>query len=106
MPRKAAATEKENQVDFSVPSSSTSAKKDRKFVTALGRGIEILQCFTPSEPELGTVEIASMVKLPQPTVWRLCYTLVSKGLLTFSPLNKKLRLGVPVLGLGYAVIAN
>jgi DNA-binding IclR family transcriptional regulator len=47
-----------------------------------------------------------MVNLPQPTVWRLCYTLMKKGLLTYSPLTKRLRLGVPVLGLGYAVVAS
>lgn len=106
MPKKSAAAVKEKETNLSFGSFSTANRKDRKFVTALGRGIEILQCFTPSEPELGTAEIASMVKLPQPTVWRLCYTLACKGLLTFSPHNKKLRLGVPVLGLGYAVIAN
>jgi DNA-binding IclR family transcriptional regulator len=106
MNRKSLAARKRKSNDSLIFSPGAGNAKDRKFVTALGRGIEILQCFTPSEPELGTVEIASMVKLPQPTVWRLCYTLMKKGLLTFSPLNKKLRLGVPVLGLGYAVVAS
>ena len=107
MNRKPAPAAKRKSADsLTFPITRSDGKKDPKFVTALGRGIEILQCFTPSEPELGTVEIASMVKLPQPTVWRLCYTLMRKGLLTFSPLNKKLSLGVPVLGLGYAVIAS
>ncbi|MGB9067108.1 MAG: IclR family transcriptional regulator [Candidatus Acidiferrales bacterium] len=86
--------------------STRAGAKDRQYVTALARGIEILQCFSPSEPELGTVEIAAKVRLPQPTVWRLCYTLMKKGILTYSALTKKLRLGVPVLGLGYAVVAS
>jgi DNA-binding IclR family transcriptional regulator len=88
------------------PPSKRAGPKDRQYVTALARGIEILQCFSPSEPELGTVEIAAKVGLPQPTVWRLCYTLMKKGMLTYTPLNKKLRLGIPVLGLGYAVVAS
>ena len=83
-----------------------SGAKDRQFVTALARGLEILQCFSPSKPELGTAEIAEMVHLPQPTVWRLSYTMMKRGFLVYSPQQKKLRLGVPVLGLGYAVAAS
>jgi DNA-binding IclR family transcriptional regulator len=83
-----------------------SGAKDRQFVTALARGLEILQCFSPSKPELGTAEIAEMIHLPQPTVWRLSYTMMKRGFLVYSPQQKKLRLGVPVLGLGYAVAAS
>lgn len=83
-----------------------SGAKDRQFVTALARGLEILQCFSPSRPELGTAEIAEMIHLPQPTVWRLSYTMMKRGFLVYSPQQKKLRLGVPVLGLGYAVAAS
>lgn len=83
-----------------------SGVKDRQFVTALARGLEILQCFSPSRPELGTAEIAEMIDLPQPTVWRLSYTMMKRGFLVYSPQQKKLRLGVPVLGLGYAVAAS
>ncbi len=31
---------------------------DRKFVTALARGLEVLRCFTPTEGQLGNGEIA------------------------------------------------
>jgi DNA-binding IclR family transcriptional regulator len=81
-------------------------KKDRQFVTALARGLHVLKCFSPSSPELGTAEIARMVKLPQPTVWRLCHTLVRMDYLTTVPGHDKLRLGLPVLGLGYTVLAG
>lgn len=80
--------------------------KDRQFVTALARGLDILRCFTPSRQELGTAEIGKMIHLPQPTVWRLCHTLIECGFLTWSEHTKKLRLGMPVLGLGYAVLAG
>jgi DNA-binding IclR family transcriptional regulator len=93
-----------------MPRPSTNSRsaeaKDRQFVTALARGLEILQCFSPAKPELGTAEIAGMINLPQPTVWRLSYTMMKRGFLVYSPQQKKLRLGVPVLGLGYAVAAS
>src|SRR5262245_65156639 len=83
-----------------------SRKSDRQFVTALGRGLEILQCFTPATPELGTSQLARMTGLPQPTVWRLCHTMTELGFLVQAPDKDRLRLGLPVLTLGYAVLAR
>jgi DNA-binding IclR family transcriptional regulator len=79
---------------------------DRQFVTALGRGLDILQCFTPATPELGTSQLARMTGLPQPTVWRLCHTMSELGFLVQAPDQDRLRLGLPVLTLGYAVLAS
>ncbi len=73
---------------------------DRQFVTALGRGLAVLRCFDATHPQLGTTEIAQMTKLPQPTVWRLCYTLQQLGYLVPAPDSDKLRIGMAVLGLG------
>jgi DNA-binding IclR family transcriptional regulator len=89
----------------SAPAARGGAKPDRQFVTALARGLEILRCFNANRTELGTMEIASITGLPQPTVWRLCHTLLRSGYLAPSPSNGKLRIGVGVLGLGYAVVA-
>lgn len=50
-------------------------EEDRQFVASLAKGLEVLRCFTPARPELGTSEIARLTGMPQPTVWRLCYTL-------------------------------
>ena len=83
----------------------TAASADRQFVTALARGLEILRCFNATRFELGTMEIASLTGLPQPTVWRLCHTLTRSGYLVASPANGKLRIGVGVLALGYAAVA-
>lgn len=83
-----------------------SPRKDRQFVTALARGLEVLRCFSSNAPELGTAEIARKTGLPQPTAWRLCHTLTELGFLTSAPGRDKLRLGIPVLGLGYAVLAS
>ena len=83
-----------------------SHKADRQFVTALGRGLDILQCFTRTTPELGTSQIARMTGLPQPTVWRLCHTMTELGFLVQTPDQDRLQLGLPVLTLGYAVLAS
>ena len=79
---------------------------DRQFVTAVARGLEILRCFSPAAPELSTTEIARLTGMPQPTVWRLCYTLIQLGYLVSVPGRQTLRPGLPLLGLGYAVLAS
>jgi DNA-binding IclR family transcriptional regulator len=80
--------------------------KDRQYVTALARGLEILRCFSDSTPVLGTSEIARLTKLPQATVWRLCHTLIAEGYLVQLDRKDKLRPGIPVLSLGFSVVAN
>lgn len=80
-------------------------KKDRDFVTALARGLEILKCFTAARPELGSTEIAHLTGLAQSTVWRLCHTLTELGYLV--PVGgERLRAGLGVLTLGGASIAR
>ncbi|MBX2854960.1 MAG: helix-turn-helix domain-containing protein, partial [Rhodobacteraceae bacterium] len=45
-------------------------EKDRRFVTALARGLDILRCFQASDPALTNQEIAERTKLPKPTISR------------------------------------
>jgi len=78
--------------------------EDRHFVTALARGLDILGCFSASRPEIGGTQLAAMTGLPQPTVWRLCHTMVQMG--TLVPVSgDKLRPGVPMLKLGRAALS-
>ena len=79
---------------------------DRQFVTALGRGLAVLRCFDATRTQLGTTEIAQMTNLPQPTVWRLCYTLQQLGYLMQAPDSDKLRIGMAVLGLGQYALGS
>lgn len=79
---------------------------DRQFVTALARGLAVLRCFDATRPQLGTTQIAQLTKLPQPTVWRLCYTLQQLGYLVQVPDSDKLRIGMSVLGLGQFALAS
>lgn len=83
-----------------------SGDPDRQFVTALARGLEILQCFDAEERMLGTTEIAQKTGLAQPTVWRLCYTLQKTGFLTPVPGKDKLQLGTAAIALGAAALAG
>lgn len=76
--------------------------EDRQFVTALARGLEVLRCFSAARPELGSREIAALIGLPQPTVWRLCYTLSHLGYLVPGVNPGKLRVGAASLALGAA----
>ncbi|MHC8320394.1 IclR family transcriptional regulator [Pseudomonas sp. GB2N2] len=80
--------------------------KDRQYVTALARGLQILRCFTHDRPELTARELLSMTGLPQPTVWRLCYTLEREGFLVCAGETNKMALGLPALALGYAALVR
>lgn len=79
--------------------------QDRDFVTALARGLSILQSFTPERREMGTAEIAARLGLPQSTVWRLCYTLQKLGFLEPSS-SDKLCVGNAALTLGFAAMQS
>jgi DNA-binding IclR family transcriptional regulator len=80
--------------------------KDPLFVTALARGMEVLRCFTAGTPELSASQIARMTKLPQPTVWRLCHTLIELGYLDALPGRQTMKPGIGLLGLGQAVLSG
>ncbi len=82
------------------------AAADRQFVTALGRGLAVLRCFDATCTQLGTTEIAQKTRLPQPTVWRLCYTLQQLGYLVQAPDSDKLRIGMAVMGLGQYALGS
>jgi len=81
-------------------------QKDRQFITALAKGLEVLECFSASTPELGASEIARMTGIPQPTVWRICHTLIQLGFLVVPSGRQTMRPGIPLLGLGHAALAG
>lgn len=80
--------------------------KDRRFVTALARGLDVLRCFEPGDVSLGNLEIARRTGLPKPTVSRLTYTLTSLGYLIYSEKHGTYQLGPGVLSLGYAMLTS
>lgn len=81
-------------------------EKDRHFVTALARGLDILGCFKPSERFLGNQQLAQRTGLPKPTVSRLTYTLTQLGFLSYSEALGKYSLGTAVLSIGNAFLSS
>jgi len=79
---------------------------DRKFITALARGLEVLRAFTPTEGLLGNGELAERTGLPKPTVSRLTYTLTKLGYLAHVERLAKYQLAPAALALGYTALAN
>lgn len=88
------------------PAAAEFAGKDRQFVTALARGLDILRAFQPGEGMLGNQEIAHRSGLPKPTVARLTHTLTELGYLTYVKRFRKYELGASVLALGYAALSS
>ncbi len=83
-----------------------SPEKDRNFVTALARGLELLRAFGTGEEYLGNAELSNRTHIPRPTVSRLTYTLTQLGYLQHNRHLEKYRLGPGVLALGYRFLAN
>ena len=79
---------------------------DRKFIRAIGRGLDVLRAFKPGETALGNLEIARRVGLTKSTVSRITYTLMKLGYINYVPGIEKYQLAAPVLSLGYATIAG
>jgi DNA-binding IclR family transcriptional regulator len=86
--------------------SDDAGSKDRQFVNALARGLEILRCFRPGEEYLTNTELAKRTGMPKPTISRLTYTLTKLGYLGFSDDRGQYYLGSGVLSLGYSLLSN
>lgn len=79
---------------------------DRRFVTALARGLAVLRCFKPQDRWLAHQEIARRSGLPQATVSRLTFTLTSLGYLRHRSPRGEYALAPGVLALGFAMLQN
>lgn len=88
---------------------ATAPKKtaaDRKFVTALSRGLDVLRAFGPRDRWLANQELAKRTGLAKPTVSRLAYTLTRLGYLRFSERLNKYALGGAAISLGFAALGQ
>lgn len=79
---------------------------ERRFVTALARGLDLLRAFRPGETMLGNSEFVARTGLPKATVNRLTYTLAVLGYLRFDEALGKYALDAGVLSLGFALLAG
>ncbi|MFV9474785.1 IclR family transcriptional regulator [Advenella sp. RU8] len=84
---------------------STPIKPDEsKLVSALARGITILNCFSPVQYELSAKDIAEKTGLPKPTLFRLLETLCEFELIRYSERLSKYVPGVGLLNLSAPVL--
>ena len=82
------------------------AASDRKFITALARGFEILRAFKPGGGPLGNQELSRVTGIPKATVSRLTHTLSELGYLRHLRAEGKYEPTESILALGYAVLSN
>jgi len=94
------------RVRGSTAKSDLASAPDRKFVTALGRGLNVLRCFGPRDRWLANQEIAARTGLAKPTVSRLVYTLTQLGFLRHSHSPRKYALGSAAVSLGYSALTQ
>ncbi|MDN3922228.1 IclR family transcriptional regulator [Roseateles violae] len=85
---------------------SEPAAQDRRFVTALARGLELLRCFRPQDRWLAHQELVRRSGLPHATVSRLSFTLASLGYLRHRAASGEYALSPAVLALGFSVLTN
>lgn len=80
--------------------------QDRRYVTALARGLALLRCFRPQDRWLAHQELVRRSGLPAATVSRLSFTLVALGYLRHRPESGDYALSPAVLSLGFSVLTN
>ena len=82
------------------------SEADGKLVSALVRGVSILQCFNNKQQELSGKELMDLTGLPKPTLFRLTETLCELGLLRYSERLSKYVLGIGVLNLASPLLSR
>jgi IclR family pca regulon transcriptional regulator len=84
---------------------------EERYALTLGRGLEVLTCFTPERPVLDVHTIANELKISRPTAHRFAATLERAGYLVRDKTSEgsratKFRLGFRVLDLGTATLSG
>lgn len=79
--------------------------KDRNFVTALARGLEILRCFRRDDLTLTNSDFSERTGLPKATISRLTHTLCELDYLVADARVGTYRLSAGVLRLGFSRLA-
>ncbi len=78
----------------------------RPMVMPFARALALLAAFSPEDRWLGNGELALRTGIPASTVSRLVQSLVTLGYLLYEPTQRKCRLALSVLSLGYAAYTN
>lgn len=74
--------------------------QDRNFVTALSRGMKILEVLGQHPDGLSNTELSRLTELPKPTIARLTHTLIRLGYLRFNKAANTYQVTAKLIGLG------
>ncbi|WP_171241242.1 IclR family transcriptional regulator [Ruegeria sp. HKCCA5491] len=80
--------------------------KDRNFITALARGLDVLRCFREGDTALSNTDLSKRTGLPKATVSRLTHTLCKLDYLEVDNRTGTYRLSAGVMLLGFGVLAS
>ena len=80
--------------------------EDRKFITALARGMDVIRAFHSRPGPLSNAEISTITRLPKATITRLTHTLSQLGYLAQESHSRKYQLGAALLALAYPVLSS
>lgn len=80
--------------------------KDRQFVTALDRGLQVLRAFSKQQGGLRNGQLAKQTRLAPSTISRLVYTLRELGYIRYDRASRAYVLSPQVLTLGYPVLSQ
>lgn len=75
-----------------------------QYSSTLGNGLDVLKCFSNSEPILGNTDISKKLGLSKPTISRLLFTLTTLGFLQRLSASGKYTLGPSLLTLSYPLL--
>ena len=75
-------------------------------VSALDRGLALLQCFGDGHPVLGPTDLARLTGIPRPSVTRLAATLVAHRWLRPEPGGERYMLGAGVVALAQVFLSG
>ena len=85
---------------------SNEKKSSSNFIQSVDRALQILECFSEKQKELGVTEISKLLSLHKSTVFGLIATLENKGYIEQNPASGKYKLGIKLFELGVQVQNN
>src|SRR5665647_3781757 len=77
---------------------------DKNFVQSVDKSITILEALSKEKTGLGVTELSNYTGFPKTTVFRLLFTLMSRGYVEKDIKNDKYLLGIKILQLGSAIL--
>jgi IclR family transcriptional regulator, pca regulon regulatory protein len=81
-------------------------EKRSYFVESLGRGLSVINAFSPAKTELSLRDLAEATGVSQPSAFRIGYTLIQMGYLVRNPMTKGYRPGPKLVTAGLATMAS